>query len=54
VTEAVFAGERCRYQCQTDGGLVIVVKEPGGTGTRRRAVGETIEIAWPIADTVVV
>ena len=54
VIEAVFAGERCRYQCQIEGGLPIVLKEPSGAGMRRHAVGETIEIAWPVADTIVV
>jgi spermidine/putrescine ABC transporter ATP-binding subunit len=54
VTEAVFVGERCRYLCLGEGGLPIVLKEPSGNGIRRRAVGETIEIAWSVADTVVV
>ncbi len=54
VTEAVFAGERCRYQCQIEGGLSMVLKEPSGAGMRRHAVGEAIEIAWPVADTIVV
>ena len=54
VTEAVFAGERCRYLCHGEGGVPIVLKEPSGADTRRRAVGETIEIAWSVADTVVV
>ena len=54
VTEAVFAGERCRYQCQGEGGVAIVLKEPSGSGTRRRMVGESIEITWPVADTVLV
>jgi spermidine/putrescine ABC transporter ATP-binding subunit len=54
VTEAVFVGERCRYLCLGEGGLPIVLKEPSGNGIRRRAVGETIEIAWSGADTVVV
>jgi ABC-type Fe3+/spermidine/putrescine transport system ATPase subunit len=54
ITEAVFAGERCRYLCVGHGGLPIVLKEPSGADTRRRAVGEAIEIAWSAADTVVV
>jgi spermidine/putrescine ABC transporter ATP-binding subunit len=54
VTEAVFAGERCRYLCQCEGGVPIVLKEPSGSGMRRRGVGETIEIGWAVADTVVV
>jgi spermidine/putrescine ABC transporter ATP-binding subunit len=54
VTEAVFAGERCRYLCHGDSGQPIVLKEPSGAGTRRRTVGESIEIVWSIADTVIV
>jgi spermidine/putrescine ABC transporter ATP-binding subunit len=53
VTEAVFVGERCRYLCLGAGGLPIVLKEPSGSGIRRRSVSETIEIAWSVADTVV-
>ena len=54
VTEAVFVGERCRYLCHGEGGLPIVLKEPSGAATRRRTVGETVDIAWSAADTVVV
>jgi len=54
VTETVFAGERCRYLCQSDCGASIVVKEPSGAAVRRRRIGERLEIAWSIADTVVV
>jgi spermidine/putrescine ABC transporter ATP-binding subunit len=54
VTDAVFAGERCRYLCQGEGGVPIVLKEASGADTRRRGIGETIEIAWSVADTVVV
>jgi spermidine/putrescine ABC transporter ATP-binding subunit len=54
VTEAVFAGERCRYLLATDDGTPMVVKEPSGSSMRRRVVGETAEIAWAAADTVVV
>jgi ABC-type Fe3+/spermidine/putrescine transport system ATPase subunit len=53
ITEAVFAGERCRYLCQCEGGVPIVLKEPSGADTRRRLIGETIAIAWSVADTVV-
>ena len=53
VSEVVFVGERCRYLCHGEGGLPIVLKEPSGAGIRRRAVGETIEVAWSVADTVV-
>ncbi len=54
VTEAVFAGERCRYMLQGQGNVALVLKEPSSAATPRRAVGETIELAWSVADTVVV
>jgi spermidine/putrescine ABC transporter ATP-binding subunit len=54
VTEAVFAGERCRYLLRADDGEIIVLKEPSGAGFRRRAVGEATEITWSVADTVMV
>jgi spermidine/putrescine ABC transporter ATP-binding subunit len=53
VSEAVFAGERCRYLCQCESGVPIVLKESSGADIRRRLIGETIEIAWSVADTVV-
>ena len=54
VTEAVFAGERCRYMLQAADGAVIVLKEPSSASIRRRAVGERTEIAWSVADTILV
>ena len=54
VTEAVFAGERCRYMLQAGDGTSIVLKEPSSAAIRRRAVGERAEIAWSIADTILV
>ncbi len=54
VMEAVFAGERCRYLCQCDGGIEVVIKEPSSSIIPRRAVGARVEIAWSVADTVVV
>ena len=54
VTEAVFAGERCRYLLRGEDGTALVLKEPSGAATRRRAVGEMAEIVWSVADTVVV
>jgi spermidine/putrescine ABC transporter ATP-binding subunit len=54
ITEIVFAGERCRYLCQCDGGASIVLKEPSGATIRRRGVGERVDITWSIADTVVI
>jgi spermidine/putrescine ABC transporter ATP-binding subunit len=54
VTEAVFAGERCRYMLQAADGTVIVLKEPSSAAIRRRAVGERAEIAWSVADTILV
>jgi spermidine/putrescine ABC transporter ATP-binding subunit len=54
VAEAVFAGERCRYLLRRDDGTTLVLKQPSGTAVPRRGVGEVTEIAWPVADTVVV
>ncbi|HEY3849053.1 MAG TPA: ABC transporter ATP-binding protein [Acetobacteraceae bacterium] len=54
VTEAMFAGERCRYLLCGEDGVALVLKEPSGAATRRRAVGEIVEIAWSVEDTVVV
>jgi spermidine/putrescine ABC transporter ATP-binding subunit len=54
VTEAVFAGERCRYMVQLGCGTAMVLKEPSGAAIRRRTVGERTEIAWSIADTILV
>ncbi len=54
VTEAVFAGERCRYMLQAGDGTSIVLKEPSSAAIRRRAVGERAEIAWSVADTILV
>jgi spermidine/putrescine ABC transporter ATP-binding subunit len=54
VTEAIFAGERCRYLLEAPDGTSMVLKEPSGSAVRRRAVGETAEVAWAAADTVVV
>jgi putative spermidine/putrescine transport system ATP-binding protein len=54
VTEAVFAGERCRYMLQAADGTEMVLKEPSSAAIRRRAVGERTEIAWSVADTILV
>jgi spermidine/putrescine ABC transporter ATP-binding subunit len=54
VTEAMFAGERCRYLLRGEDGVALVLKEQSGAAIRRRAIGETTEIAWSVADTVVV
>jgi len=54
VTEAVFAGERCRYMLQAGDGTAVVLKEPSSAAIRRRAVGEQTEIAWSVADTILV
>lgn len=54
VTEAVFAGERCRYMLRTSDGSVLVLKEPSSAVTRRRNVGEQVEITWSVADTILV
>ena len=54
VTEAVFAGERCRYMLRASDGTSMVLKEPSSAAIRRRAVGERTEIAWSVADTILV
>ena len=54
VTEAVFAGERCRYVLQAGDGTAIVLKEPSSAAIRRRTVGEQADIAWSVADTILV
>jgi len=54
VTEAVFAGERCRYMLQANDGTAMVLKEPSSAAIRRRTVGEQAEIAWSVADTILV
>ena len=54
VTEAVFAGERCRYMLQVGNGSSIVLKEPSSAAIRRRTAGERADIAWSVVDTIVV
>ena len=54
VTEAVFAGERCRYVLQAGDGTAMVLKEPSSAAVRRRTAGERAEIAWSIQDTILV
>jgi ABC-type Fe3+/spermidine/putrescine transport system ATPase subunit len=54
VTEAVFAGERCRYMLRAADGTSIVLKEPSSAAIRRRQVGEQAEIAWSVEDTILV
>ncbi|MGY4362907.1 spermidine/putrescine ABC transporter ATP-binding subunit [Bradyrhizobium sp. i1.3.1] len=54
VTEAVFAGERCRYVVKADAGITMVLTEASSAVVRRRAVGEHAEIVWSVADTILV
>jgi spermidine/putrescine ABC transporter ATP-binding subunit len=54
VTEALFAGECCRYVLQASDGTAMVLKEPSSAAIRRRAVGERAEIAWSVVDTILV
>jgi spermidine/putrescine ABC transporter ATP-binding subunit len=54
ITDTVFVGERCRYLLRGPDGAGLVLKEPSGSGIRRRSVGETAELAWAAADTVIV
>ena len=39
---------------QAADGAVIVLKEPSSAAIRRRSVGERTEIAWSVADTILV
>ncbi len=50
----MFAGERCRYMLRVADGTSVVLKEPSSAAIRRRAVGEQAEIAWSVADTILV
>ncbi|OSJ13555.1 polyamine ABC transporter ATP-binding protein [Bradyrhizobium canariense] len=54
VTESVFAGERCRYLLKTENGTSMVLKEASSATVRRRDVGDRVEIAWSVADTIIV
>jgi spermidine/putrescine ABC transporter ATP-binding subunit len=54
IVDTVFAGERCRYLCQCESGISIVLKEPSSATIRRRIAGERVGIVWSVADTVVV
>lgn len=54
VAEAVFSGERCRFVLKANDGTTIVLKEPSSATLRRRVVGERTDIAWSVADTVLV
>ncbi|MGY4430826.1 spermidine/putrescine ABC transporter ATP-binding subunit [Bradyrhizobium sp. F1.13.1] len=54
VTESVFAGERCRYLLKTENGAAMVLKEASSATVRRRDVGDRVEIAWSVADTIIV
>ena len=50
ISEVLFLGEACRYVLAAPDGSALVLKEPAGATTRRRAPGEQAEIAWAIAD----
>ena len=54
VTEAVFAGERCRYMLQAAGGTAMVLKETVERRDPPPDRGRGGEIAWSVADTDVV
>jgi spermidine/putrescine ABC transporter ATP-binding subunit len=54
VSEALFAGEHCRYMLQASDGTAMVLKEPSSAAVRRRTVGERAEIAWSVEDTILV
>jgi spermidine/putrescine ABC transporter ATP-binding subunit len=54
VTEAVFAGDCCRYHCRVADGESFVVKQPCGATVRRHRPGDAVELAWSAADTSLV
>ena len=54
VTEAVFAGEHCRYQLQTPTAATIVVKQPCGATIPRHPPGKSVDLVWSDADTSLV
>ncbi len=54
VTEAVFAGDCCRYHCQAAGGETFVVKQSCGATIKRHRPGDAVELAWSAADTILV
>lgn len=54
LTEAVFAGELCRYLLKADNGISIVLKEASSAAIRLRDVGDRAEIVWSVADTILV
>ena len=54
VTEAVFAGDCCRYLCRAPGGEAFSVKQPCGAAVLRRHAGETVDLAWAASDTTLV
>ena len=54
IVETVFAGESCRYLCRCDDGIVLVLKQPSGATMHRRRAGETVDMVWSVADTVIV
>ncbi len=54
VTEAVFAGDCCRYQCRAMGGETFTVRQGCAAAVRRVRPGETVDLAWAAADTTLV
>ena len=53
VTEAVFAGDCCRYQCRV-AGESLTVKQMSAAAARRLRPGESVTLAWSAADTSLV
>jgi putative spermidine/putrescine transport system ATP-binding protein len=53
ISDMVFAGDCCRYLCQTDSGSTLVLKQRSGNLIRRRQAGERAFVVWPAGDTVI-
>ena len=54
VTDAVFAGDCCRYYCRVAGGESLVVKQACGATVHRHRPGDMVDLAWSAADTSLV
>ena len=51
VREVVFMGEMTRYALQTDGGVMLVVKQTNRAGSTALAPGDRASVVWAIEDT---
>ena len=54
VLDTIFVGESRRYTLRTQAGATVIVKEPHRFGIAEHAPGETVLLAWAIADTLTI